>query len=63
MNLRDVCTIFSRGKQPSADDCLIQENVAVVIVLLAINAAILAIRNTGQKAPSANTTLNSIEKN
>ena len=43
--------ILSRGKQPSAIDCFIQENVAVVIVRLAINAAILAIRKTGQKAP------------
>ena len=31
-----------------------QENVAVVIARLAINAAILAIMKTGQKAPYAN---------
>lgn len=53
MNLREVCMIFKRGKQPSAIDCLTHEKVAVVIVLLAINAAILAIRKTGQKQPSA----------
>lgn len=45
--------IFRRGKQPSAVDCLMQENVAVVIVLLAINAAMLAMKKTGQKAPPA----------
>lgn len=43
--------IFRRGKQPSAVDCLIHENVAVVIARLAINAAMLAMMKTGQKAP------------
>lgn len=45
--------ILRRGKQPRAVDCLIQENVAVVIALLAIKAAILAMSKTGQKAPPA----------
>lgn len=45
--------ILRRGKQPSAIDCFMQENVAVVIARLAINAATLAISTTGQKAPSA----------
>lgn len=45
--------ILRRGKQPSAIDCFMHENVAVVIARLAINAAILAMRNTGQKAPPA----------
>ena len=43
--------ILRRGKQPSAVDCFIQENVAVVIARLAINAAMFAMRKTGQKAP------------
>lgn len=43
--------ILRRGKQPRAIDCFMQENVAVVIVRLAINAATLAMRKTGQKAP------------
>lgn len=45
--------ILRRGKQPSAIDCFMHENVAVVIARLAINAAILAMRNTGQKATPA----------
>ena len=45
--------ILRRGKQPSAVDCFIHENVAVVIVRLAINAAKLAMRKTGQKTPPA----------
>lgn len=45
--------VFIRGKQPSAIDCLTQEKVAVVIVLQAINAAILAMRKISQKIPSA----------
>ena len=45
--------ILRRGKQPSAIDCFMQENVAVVMARLAINAAILAIRKTGQNAPPA----------
>ena len=45
--------ILRRGKQPSAVDCFIHENVAVVIARLAINAAKLAMRKTGQKTPSA----------
>lgn len=44
--------ILRRGKQPSAVDCFMQENVAVVIARLAINAATLAMRKTGQKAPT-----------
>jgi hypothetical protein len=43
--------ILSRGKQPSAVDCFMHENVAVVIARLAINAAMLAMRKTSQKAP------------
>ena len=43
--------ILSRGKQPSAVDCFMHENVAVVIARLAINAAMLATKKTGQKAP------------
>lgn len=58
MNFRDVWTIFSRGKQPSDVDCLIQEKVAVVIALLAINAATLEIRKTSQKTPPAVKTKN-----
>lgn len=52
--------ILSRGKQPRAVDCFIHEKVAVVIARLAINAAILAIKNTSQKAPPTNreTTIN-----
>lgn len=50
--------IFRRGKHPSAIDCLTQEKVAVVIVLLAINAAILAMRKTGQKVATADITGN-----
>lgn len=50
--------IFRRGKQPSAIDCLTHEKVAVVIVLLAINAAILAMKKTGQKILSAGRTKN-----
>lgn len=42
--------ILRRGKQPSAIDCFMHEKVAVVIARLAINAAILAMKNTGQKA-------------
>lgn len=45
--------ILRRGKQPSAVDCLIHENVAVVIVLLAIKAAILAMKKTGQNTAPA----------
>ena len=45
--------ILRRGKQPSAVDCFIHENVAVVIVRLAINAAKLAMRKTGQKTAPA----------
>lgn len=45
--------ILRRGKQPSAIDCFMHENVAVVIARLAINAAILAMMNTSQKAPPA----------
>lgn len=45
--------ILRRGKQPSAIDCFMHENVAVVIARLAINAAMLAMRNTGQKTASA----------
>lgn len=41
--------ILRRGKQPRAVACFTIENVAVVIVRLAINAATLAIRKTGQK--------------
>lgn len=41
--------ILRRGKQPSAIDCFMHENVAVVIARLAINAAILAMSKTGQK--------------
>lgn len=40
--------ILRRGKQPSAIDCLIHVNVAVVIARLAIKAAILEMRKTGQ---------------
>lgn len=47
--------ILRRGKQPSAVDCFMHENVAVVMARLAINAAILAMRKTGQKAPPADT--------
>lgn len=43
--------ILRRGKQPSAVDCFIHENVAVVIARLAISAAMLAIRKVGQNAP------------
>ena len=43
--------ILRRGKQPSAVDCFTHENVAVVIARLAISAAMLAMRKTGQKAP------------
>jgi hypothetical protein len=43
--------ILSRGKQPRAIDCFRHWNIAVVIVLLAINAAKLAIKKTGQKTP------------
>jgi hypothetical protein len=46
--------ILRRGKQPSAVDCLIHENVAVVIARLAISAAMLAMRKVGQNAPPAN---------
>lgn len=53
MNFLDVCIILRRGKQPSAVDCLIQEKDAVVMALLAINAAALAMKKTGQKAPPA----------
>ena len=42
--------ILRRGKQPRAVDCLIHENVAVVIVRLAIRAATLAMKRTGQNA-------------
>lgn len=45
--------ILRRGKQPRAVDCFIHENVAVVIARLAISAAMLAMRRTGQKAPPA----------
>ena len=45
--------ILRRGKQPSAVDCFIHENVAVVIARLAISAATLAMRKIGQKAPPA----------
>lgn len=50
MNFREVCMILRRGKQPRAVDFFMHENVAVVIARLAINAATLAIRKTGQKA-------------
>lgn len=40
--------ILRRGKQPSAIDCLMHVNVAVVIERLAIRAAILEMRKTGQ---------------
>ncbi|KAG9148761.1 hypothetical protein Leryth_013437 [Lithospermum erythrorhizon] len=53
-----LSTIKMRGKQPSFVDCLMQENVAVIIARLAIRAAILEIRNTGQKAPPAATNYN-----
>lgn len=53
MNFLEVCIILSRGKQPSAVDCFIHENVAVVIARLAMSAAMLAIRKTGQKAAAA----------
>lgn len=45
--------ILRRGKHPSTVDCLIHENVAVVMVRLAISAAILAISKIGQNAPAA----------
>lgn len=48
--------ILRRGKQPSAIDCLIHVNVAVVIARLAIKAAILEMRKTGQnKEPETKT--------
>lgn len=53
INFRDVWTILRRGKQPRAVDCFMHENVAVVIVRLAIKAATLAITRTGQNAPPA----------
>lgn len=56
MNFRDVWIILRRGKQPSAIDCFMHENVAVVIVRLAIKAATLAITKTGQNAPPADIT-------
>lgn len=43
--------ILRRGKHPSAVDCLMHENVAVVIARLAMRAATLAMRRIGQKAP------------
>lgn len=49
--------ILRRGKQPSAIDCLMHENVAVVIARLAINAAIFAMNKTGQKAAPADITI------
>jgi len=45
--------ILRRGKQPRATDFFIHENTAVVIALLAISAAMLAMKKTGQKAPPA----------
>lgn len=48
MNFFDVWMILRRGKQPSAIDCLMHVNVAVVIARLAIRAAILEMRKTGQ---------------
>lgn len=47
-NLSDVCTTFTRGKQPSAADCLTIENVAEIIAWLAIEAATVARTNIGQ---------------
>jgi len=49
--------ILRRGKQPSAVDCFMHENVAVVIARLAINAAMLAMRKTGQKQPPTHNTI------
>jgi hypothetical protein len=49
--------ILRRGKQPSAVDCFMHENVAVVIARLAINAAMLAMKKTGQKAPPTDNTI------
>lgn len=54
--------ILSRGKQPRAIDCFRHWNIAVVIVLLAINAAKLAIKKTGQKTPPATKTTRSKPK-
>jgi hypothetical protein len=51
MNLREVCIIFRRGKQPSAIDLLMHAKVAVIMVRLAINAAMLAMNSTGQNVP------------
>lgn len=45
--------ILRRGKQPSAVDCFMHENVAVVIARLEISAAIVAMKRTGQKAAAA----------
>lgn len=45
--------ILRRGKQPRAFDCFMHENVAVVIVRLAIKAAILAMSKIGQNIPPA----------
>lgn len=53
MNFLEVWMILRWGKQPSAIDFFMQENVAVVIVRLAISAATLAMKSTGQKAPPA----------
>jgi hypothetical protein len=55
--------ILRRGKQPSAVDCFIHENVAVVIARLAINAAKLATRKTGQKKPPARHSKNCCNRN
>jgi hypothetical protein len=51
MNLREVCIIFRRGKQPSAIDLFMHAKVAVIMVRLAINAAMLAMNSTGQNVP------------
>jgi hypothetical protein len=46
--------ILSRGKQPSDINSFRHRNIAVVIILLALNAAKLATKKTGQKAPHTN---------
>jgi hypothetical protein len=45
--LAEVCTIFTRGKQPREVHCLIIENVPVITAWLPTTAARMAIARTG----------------
>lgn len=45
--LDDVCTIFTRGKQPRAEHCFMMEKVPVMTAWLPTTAASIAIARTG----------------